>query len=128
MISIPKSSINYKQLWCNNLVHILTVTAHPYFVGVQYHPEYLSRPLKSSPPYLGLILASTKQLESYVSRDCKFSPRSDVYCSSSDEEFAVVRQTTPPVKMTDEKANEASSALSKPSVSNNADVKKGPKS
>jgi CTP synthase len=28
---------------------------HPYFVGVQYHPEYISRPLKPSAPYLGLI-------------------------------------------------------------------------
>ena len=28
---------------------------HPYFVAVQYHPEYISRPLKPSAPYLGLI-------------------------------------------------------------------------
>jgi CTP synthase len=26
-------------------------------VAVQYHPEYISRPLSPSPPYLGLILA-----------------------------------------------------------------------
>ena len=30
---------------------------HPYYVAVQYHPEYISRPLSPSPPYLGLILA-----------------------------------------------------------------------
>ena len=32
--------------------------SHPYYVGLQAHPEFLSRPLDPSPPYLGLILAS----------------------------------------------------------------------
>lgn len=41
---------------------------HPYFVGVQYHPEYTSRPLKPSPVYLGLLLASANMLDSYLSR------------------------------------------------------------
>ena len=31
---------------------------HPYFVGVQFHPEYLSRVLEPSKPYLGLVAAS----------------------------------------------------------------------
>lgn len=30
---------------------------HPYYVGVQYHPEYLSRPIRPSPVFLGFILA-----------------------------------------------------------------------
>lgn len=34
---------------------------HPYFVGVQYHPEYLSRPFKPSPPYKGLVEAAFKR-------------------------------------------------------------------
>ena len=38
---------------------------HPYFVGVQYHPEYLTRPLLPSPPYLGLILASISKSYQY---------------------------------------------------------------
>lgn len=33
---------------------------HPYFVAVQYHPEYLSRPFKPSPPYRGLVQAAKK--------------------------------------------------------------------
>jgi len=33
---------------------------HPYFVGVQFHPEYLSRPFNPSPPYKGLICAAIK--------------------------------------------------------------------
>ena len=39
---------------------------HPYYVGVQYHPEYLSRPVKPSPPYLGLILASAGKLDRFL--------------------------------------------------------------
>lgn len=37
---------------------------HPYFVAVQYHPEYLSRPFKPSPPYSGLIAAAIKKKSS----------------------------------------------------------------
>lgn len=39
---------------------------HPYFVGCQYHPEFKSRPLKPSPPFYGLLLASTGKLDKYV--------------------------------------------------------------
>ena len=39
----------------NERMEILELDNHPYFVGVQYHPEYISRPLKPSAPYLGLI-------------------------------------------------------------------------
>lgn len=39
----------------------LDSAAHPYFVAVQYHPEYLSRPFKPSPPYKGLISAAIKK-------------------------------------------------------------------
>jgi CTP synthase len=34
---------------------------HPYFVGVQCHPEYLSKPLKPHPLYLGLLDAILKK-------------------------------------------------------------------
>lgn len=39
---------------------------HPYFVATQFHPEYLSRPLKPSPPFKGLILAAKKKLDTYL--------------------------------------------------------------
>jgi len=44
----------------------LPSTIHPYFVATQYHPEYISRPLKPSPPYLGLVLAATGKLQTYL--------------------------------------------------------------
>lgn len=31
---------------------------HPYFVGLQAHPEFCSRPLNPSPPFLGLVAAA----------------------------------------------------------------------
>lgn len=31
---------------------------HPYFVALQAHPEFCSRPLNPSPPFLGLVAAA----------------------------------------------------------------------
>lgn len=33
---------------------------HPYFLACQYHPEFLSRPQRPSPPFLGLLQAALK--------------------------------------------------------------------
>jgi CTP synthase len=38
---------------------IFELEGHPYYVGVQYHPEFKSRPGKPSPPFLGLLKASS---------------------------------------------------------------------
>lgn len=56
-------------------MEILELENHPYYVAVQYHPEYLSRPLNPSPPFLGLVLAAKDRLRVYFSRGCKLSPR-----------------------------------------------------
>lgn len=56
-------------------MEIVELQDHPYYVGVQFHPEYLSRPLKPSPPFLGLILASVGKLQSYLNKGCRLSPR-----------------------------------------------------
>ena len=39
---------------------------HPFFVACQYHPEFLSRPFRPSPPFMGLVLAASGELESYL--------------------------------------------------------------
>ena len=39
---------------------------HPFFVACQYHPEFLSRPFRPSPPFMGLMLAASGELESYL--------------------------------------------------------------
>lgn len=74
-------------------MEMLELKDHPYYVAVQYHPEYLSRPLTPSPPYLGLILSASNKLNSYISRGCNISPRlSYDYTSADDDEDDEVTQ------------------------------------
>ncbi|MBU1877127.1 CTP synthase, partial [Patescibacteria group bacterium] len=40
-----------------NLVEIIELTKHPFFVGVQFHPELKSRPIKSHPLFKAFIKA-----------------------------------------------------------------------
>jgi CTP synthase len=40
---------------------IFELEGHPYYVGVQFHPEFKSRPGKPSPPFLGLLKAAAKK-------------------------------------------------------------------
>jgi CTP synthase len=42
---------------------IFELNDHPYYVGVQFHPEFKSRPGRPSPPFLGLLKAATGQLK-----------------------------------------------------------------
>ncbi|XP_017242544.1 uncharacterized protein LOC108214841 [Daucus carota subsp. sativus] len=48
-------------------MEIVELPDHPFYVGVQFHPEFKSRPGKPSAPFLGLILAATGQLGAYLS-------------------------------------------------------------
>ena len=45
-------------------MEIIELRDHPWFVGVQFHPEYLSRVLDPSRPYLGFVAASAGLLAS----------------------------------------------------------------
>uniref|UniRef100_A0A3B3TTQ8 CTP synthase n=1 Tax=Poecilia latipinna TaxID=48699 RepID=A0A3B3TTQ8_9TELE len=56
-------------------MEIIELDDHPYFVGVQYHPEFTSRPIKPSPPYLGLLLAAAGKLQGYLQKGCRLSLR-----------------------------------------------------
>jgi CTP synthase len=47
-------------------MEILELPGHPYYVGVQFHPEFKSRPGKPSAVFLGLILAASGQMDSYI--------------------------------------------------------------
>ncbi|CAL8258779.1 unnamed protein product [Boreogadus saida] len=73
-------------------MEVIELEDHGYFVGVQYHPEFTSRPIKPSPPYFGLLLAAAGKLQSYLQKGCRLSPR-DTYSdrsggSSPDSEIA----------------------------------------
>ncbi|CAH9116980.1 unnamed protein product [Cuscuta europaea] len=55
-------------------MEILELCNHPYFVGVQFHPEFKSRPGKPSPLFIGLIAAACGQLNSVLKKSiCGFS-------------------------------------------------------
>lgn len=41
---------------------VIELRDHPWFVGVQFHPEYLSRVLHPSKPYLGFVAAAAGML------------------------------------------------------------------
>lgn len=43
-----------------NLIEIIELKNHPYFVGAQFHPEFNSRPLHPHPLFVGLIKAALK--------------------------------------------------------------------
>lgn len=51
------SGVNPEQ----DLVEIIELKDHPYFVGVQFHPEFQSRPLHPHPLFVGLIKAASKK-------------------------------------------------------------------
>lgn len=67
-------------------MEIVELENHPYFVATQFHPEYLSRPLKPSPPFLGLILASVGKLEAYLDQGNKLSSSAQETSESSSDD------------------------------------------
>ncbi len=44
----------------SNLVEIVELKNHPYFIGTQFHPEFKSRPLHPHPLFVGLVRAALK--------------------------------------------------------------------
>ena len=47
------------------LVETVELTEHPFFVGVQYHPEFKSRPNRPHPLFCGLIEAALQKEEQH---------------------------------------------------------------
>jgi len=43
-----------------SLAEMVELKEHPYFIGTQAHPEFLSRPFRPHPLFLGLIKAASK--------------------------------------------------------------------
>jgi len=50
------------------LMEILELPDHPYFVATQFHPEFKSRPERPSPVFMGLVEAARKRVESRTPR------------------------------------------------------------
>ena len=52
-----------------NLVEIVELPDHPWFVGVQFHPEFRSRPVKPHPLFMGFIGAAVQLANSTSGRE-----------------------------------------------------------
>ncbi len=50
------------------LVEAVELPSHPYYIGVQYHPEFKSRPNRAHPLFRGFIEASLKQALSRINQ------------------------------------------------------------
>ena len=44
----------------SNLKEVIEIKDHPFFIAAQFHPEFLSRPMKPHPLFLGFIRAAIK--------------------------------------------------------------------
>ncbi|CAI9759999.1 unnamed protein product [Fraxinus pennsylvanica] len=49
-------------------MEIIELPSHPYFIGVQFHPEFKSRPGKPSALFIGLIAAACGQLDTLLKK------------------------------------------------------------
>ncbi len=58
-------------------MEIFELKDHPYYVGTQYHPEYLSKVLGPSQPFLGLLAASAGILDDVLKTTINGSANSD---------------------------------------------------
>lgn len=47
-------------------MEIVEIPNHPYFIGVQFHPEFKSRPARPSPLFLGFIAAACGKLDAVL--------------------------------------------------------------
>ena len=50
------------------IINAIELVDHPFWVGVQYHPEFKSRPGNPHPLYLGLIRAALEYKKMRVKR------------------------------------------------------------
>ncbi len=64
-----------------NLVEIVEITEHPWFIGVQFHPEFQSRPLKPHPLFTSFVKASIDH--AHVEGETKPQKRRGASTSSS---------------------------------------------
>ena len=51
------------------LVETVEITERPFYVGVQYHPEFKSRPNKPHPLFLGFVGAALEKSEKIKNED-----------------------------------------------------------
>lgn len=58
----------------NSLVEVIEIPEHPWFVAVQYHPEFKSKPTAPQPLFAGLIGAAVAH---HLGRSGRTKPTTD---------------------------------------------------
>jgi len=73
-------------------MEITELPDHPFFLGVQYHPEFLSRPTRPCPTFLGFVEASAKHANPDGSIEVK-SQNGEVEMKSNKSKKSQVRRS-----------------------------------
>lgn len=62
VVGISKIVPKFNSFTLDEYVQIIELPSHPFFIGVQFHPEFKSRPGKPSPPFLGTFSIVTSHI------------------------------------------------------------------
>ncbi|KAF9045799.1 CTP synthase [Hymenopellis radicata] len=79
-------------------MQVLELPNHPFFVGLQAHPEFCTRPLNPSPPFLGFVAASSGRhvlVEQLAFQHANFKPPHPV--EAMIDEADLRRDDLPPI-------------------------------
>jgi CTP synthase len=71
-----------------DLVEIIEITDHPWFIGVQFHPEFKSKPLAPHPLFQRFVTASWDQRKKALEKVASARSRSSNSSSSSSRRMA----------------------------------------
>lgn len=111
-------------------MQIAELKNHPYFVGMQAHPEFCSRPLNPSPPFVGFLAAAAGLLEEQIAVQKNYVPphpkshmvsESEMMRRKDEGEIDGKPATTPPGTATPVRHSSVRRA-SKPTAGNNINV------
>ena len=106
-------------------VELADPAAHPFFFGVQYHPEFLSRPMAPSPPFLAFVQAAAGRFtrKDCVAKDANGAKRSAR--SASPATLADARAPSPAAVATTAASSSGAGVPVPPASSPSASPKKG---
>ncbi|KNC47664.1 CTP synthase [Thecamonas trahens ATCC 50062] len=84
----------------NRRMEIVELKSHPFYFATQFHPEYTTRPLVPSPPFLGLLLAASSQLDHYLATGCIEDPHASRARAKTPRNVVPEWSTPPPTPRT----------------------------
>eukprot|EP00922_Rhytidocystis_sp_ex-Travisia-forbesii_P016227 GHVS01024133.1.p1 GENE.GHVS01024133.1~~GHVS01024133.1.p1 ORF type:complete len:728 (+),score=49.70 GHVS01024133.1:153-2336(+) len=79
----------------NQRMEIAELYDHPFFICVQFHPEFQSRPMSPAPTFLGLVLASVNQLTARLERKGGYLRAGSAYSEDNALEISLFGEDVP---------------------------------